>query len=165
MVTYNAYTDSRNNKGLTGRRWWKWHSWRMPTRSVTRKELPKWRGRFRQCLHRRPSLPQATRDHRNVLYHGASHGTFDPDKIVKCVYSSRNDNFELHYMRHDEERNIDRVDWNTTAQYSAAAYASWKVAVNGRRDTWRPPPMTSHLRAVRPVEHRRLLPTVLCKCA
>ena len=75
----------------------------------------------------RPSHPKSTRDHRNVLFYAASHETFDSDKIVKCVYSSYNETFELRYI-------VDgRVDWNTAIQFSDATYARWKADVAGRR--------------------------------
>ena len=75
----------------------------------------------------RPSHPKSTRDHRNVLLYAASHETFDSDKIVKCVYSSYNETFELRYI-------VDgRVDWNTAIQFSDATYARWKADVAGRR--------------------------------
>ena len=65
--------------------------------------------------------------HRNVLFYAASHETFDPDKTVKCVYSSYSETFELRYI-------IDgRVDWNTAIPFSDATYANWKAAVAGRR--------------------------------
>ena len=75
----------------------------------------------------RPSHPKSTRDHRNVLFYAASNETFDSDKIVKCVYSSYNETFELRYI-------VDgRVDWNTAIQFSDATYARWKADVAGRR--------------------------------
>ena len=78
-------------------------------------------------MYIRPSHPKSTRDHRNVLFYAASHETFDPDKIVKCVYSSYSETFELRYI-------IDgRVDWNTAIPFSDVKYASWKAAVAGRR--------------------------------
>ena len=75
----------------------------------------------------RPSHPKSTRDHINVLFYAASHETFDPNKIVKCVFSSYSETFELRYI-------IDgRVDWNTAIPFSEVTYASWKAAVAGRR--------------------------------
>ena len=81
----------------------------------------------------RPSLSKVVRDLRNILYYGASHTTFDPDTLVKCVYNSRSENFELRYLIHDDARNIDRVDWKRKVDYSAATYATWKAAVACRR--------------------------------
>ena len=78
-------------------------------------------------VYLRPSHPKSTRDHRNVLFYAASHETFDPDKTVKCVYSSYSETFELRYI-------IDgRVDWNTAIPFSDATYATCKAAVAGRR--------------------------------
>ena len=78
-------------------------------------------------VYLRLSHPKSTRDHRNVLFYAASHETFDPDKTVKCVYSSYSETFELRYI-------IDgRVDWNTAIPFSDATYATWKAAVAGRR--------------------------------
>ena len=81
----------------------------------------------------RSSLPKVVRDQRNILYYGASHTTFDHDTLVKCVYNSRSENFELRYLIHDDVRNIDRVDWKRKVDYSDATYATWKAAVAGRR--------------------------------
>ncbi|KAI0229158.1 hypothetical protein LSAT2_020424 [Lamellibrachia satsuma] len=81
----------------------------------------------------RPSLSKETRDHPDIIYYGATHETFDQHKIAKCVYSSRSENLELRHIIHDAERNIDRVDWKTTARYSQSTYSSWKAAVSGRR--------------------------------
>ena len=94
----------------------------------------------------RPSLPLASREHRDILYYGATHHTFDPDKIVKCIYNSRNEKHELKYTIHDEQRNFDRVDWATNVDYNAADYASWKTAVSGRRNTARPTAVASGVR-------------------
>ena len=80
----------------------------------------------------RPSLPKVVRDQRKD-YYGASHTTFDHDTLVKCVYNSRSENFELRYLIHDDVRNIDRVDWKRKVDYSDATYATWKAAVAGRR--------------------------------
>ena len=57
----------------------------------------------------------------------------DHDTLVKCVYNSRSENFELRYVIHDDVRNIDRVDWKRKVEYSDATYATWKAAVAGRR--------------------------------
>ena len=81
----------------------------------------------------RPSLPKVVRDQRNILYYCASHTTFDHDTLVKCVFNSRSENFELRYLIHDGVRNIDRVDWKRKVDYSDATYATWKAAVAGRR--------------------------------
>ena len=63
-----------------------------------------------------PFHSNSTRDHRNCLFFAGSHETFDSDKIVKWVYSSYNETFELRYI-------VDgRVDWNTDIQFSDATY-------------------------------------------
>ena len=62
----------------------------------------------------RPSLPQATRDHRDALYYGVTHTTISPNKIVKCVYNARVEEYELRFLYHDEERDFDRIDWQTS---------------------------------------------------
>ena len=61
----------------------------------------------------RPSLPQAARDHRDVLYYGATNSVLDPEKVVRCVYNARKELFELRYLFFDTGRNIDRVDWSS----------------------------------------------------
>ena len=75
----------------------------------------------------RPSLPQAIRDNRDVLYYGASHSVSNTDKVARCVYNARKELFELRYF--DTSRNIDRVDWSTTVEYTDADYSAWKAAV------------------------------------
>ena len=66
----------------------------------------------------RPSLPQATRDHRDALYYGVTHTTINPNKIVRCVYNARVEEYELRFLYHDEERDFDRIDWQTSVPYS-----------------------------------------------
>ena len=81
----------------------------------------------------RPSLPQAIRDNRDVLYYGASHSVSNTDKVARCVYNARKEPFELRYLFFDTSRNIDRVDWSTTVEYTDADYSAWKAAVTGKR--------------------------------
>ena len=81
----------------------------------------------------RPSLPQATRDHRDVLYYGATNSVLDPEKVVRCVYNARKELFELRYLFFDTGRNIDRVDWSSAVEYTDADYSAWKTAVTGKR--------------------------------
>ena len=81
----------------------------------------------------RPSLPQATRDNRDVLYYGASHSVSNTDKVARCVYNARKELYELRYLFFDTSRNIDRVDWSTTVEYTDADYSAWKAAVTGKR--------------------------------
>ena len=99
-----------------------------------------------------PLLPKETQEHSDILYYGATHETFDQDKIASCVYSSRSENFELRYVLRDAERNVDRVDWKTTARYSQSTYSSWKAAVSARHT----PPAT----ASRPTHPGKLLSVV-----
>ena len=86
----------------------------------------------------RPSLPQATRDRRDALYYGATHTTINPDKIVKCVYNARSEDFELRFLLHDDERNVDRIDWQTSVPHTEAALAKWSAAVKANRKTTTP---------------------------
>ena len=79
------------------------------------------------------SLPQATRDHRDVLYYGATHSVLDTEKVVRCVYNARKELFELRYLFFDTGRNIDRVDWSSAVEYTDADYSAWKTAVTGKR--------------------------------
>ena len=81
----------------------------------------------------RPSLPQAIRDNRDVLYYGASHSVSNTDKVARCVNNARKELYELRYLFFDTSRNIDRVDWSTTVEYTDADYSAWKAAVTGKR--------------------------------
>ena len=84
----------------------------------------------------RPSLPQATRDHRDALYYGVTHTTINPNKIVRCVYITLE--YELRFLYHDEERDFDRIDWQTSVPYSDADLAIWSAAVRTTRTTTTP---------------------------
>ena len=86
----------------------------------------------------RPSLPQATRDHRDALYFGVTHTTINPNKIVRCVYNARVEEYELRFLYHDEERDFDRIDWQMSVPYSDADLAKWSAAVRTTRTTTTP---------------------------
>ena len=89
------------------------------------------------ALRVRPSLPQAIRDHRYILYRGATHSTPDPDRVVRCVYNARRENYELRFIltNRDAERDgpSTRVDWQTTVDLTDATYATWAAAVKAKR--------------------------------
>ena len=87
---------------------------------------------FRE-IRARPSLPQATRDHRDVFYYGATQSVLNTDKVARCVYNARKELYELRYLFFDTSCNIDRVDWSTTVEYTDADYSAWKAAVTGKR--------------------------------
>ena len=86
----------------------------------------------------RPSLPQTTRDRRDALYYGATHTTFNPNNIVKCIYNTRSEEFELRFLYRDEERDFDRVDWQTSVPFTDAVFAKWSAAVKDNRKTTTP---------------------------
>ena len=93
----------------------------------------------RSLVRMRPSLPQATHDRRDALYYGATNTTINPNKIVKCVYNARSEEFELHFLYRDEERAFDRIDWQTSVPFTDAVLAKWLAAVKENRKTTTPP--------------------------
>ena len=84
-----------------------------------------------------PSLMRSWNRH-DALYYGATHTTINPDKIVKCVYNARSEEFELRVLLHDDERNVDRIDWQTSVPHTEAAFAKWSAAVKANRKTTTP---------------------------
>ena len=83
----------------------------------------------------RPSLP---RDRRNDLYYEATHTTINPNKIGKCVYNARSEELELRFLYRDEERDLDRIDWQTSVPVTDAVLAKWSAAIKENRKTTTP---------------------------
>ena len=105
----------------------------------------------------RPPLPQVTRDHRDALYYRITHTTINPNKIVKCVYNARLEEFELPFLYHDEERDFDRIDWQTSVPYSDADLAKWSAAVRTTRTTTTPADNSARGRRHGPATRNRWL--------
>ena len=84
----------------------------------------------------RPSLPQATRDHRDVLYYGATHSVLNTKKVARCVYNERKELYELRYLFFDTSRNIDRVDWSSAVEYIDADYSAWNSCDRETHTCW-----------------------------
>ena len=99
----------------------------------------------------RPSLPQATRDRRDALYYGATHTTINPNKIVKCVYNTRSEEFELRFLYRDEER----IDWQTSVPFTDAELAKWSAAVKETRTIKTPGDNSARGRRNGPVTRNR----------
>ena len=57
---------------------------------------------------------------------------------MKCVYNARSEEFELRFLLHDDERNVDRIDWQTSVPHTEAALARWSAAVKANRKTTTP---------------------------